>query len=170
MIKLNLIGDCVFSNDPKSYTLEKNNYFGNKEGDKVEYSLVECMYLIELKKAKIYKNLKEISKQEIGKIFSKIDKKFQIKYVVYKDLRNKGYIPKTALKFGAEFRVYEKNKGPGKGHSKWIVFTDSEKTQNSWHEFSAKNRIAHSTAKKLLIALVDDEKSVSYYEVNWIKI
>jgi tRNA-intron endonuclease len=170
MIKLNLIGESVKSNDPKAYTLEKTQHFGTKEGDNVEFSLFEAMYLIEEKKAKIEKNLKEISLEEIEKKFSKIDKKFRTKYAVYKNLRNKGYIPKTALKFGAEFRVYEKGKGPGKGHSKWIVYTDSEKGQNTWHEFAAKNRVAHSTNKKLLLAIVDDEKAVSYYEISWLKL
>lgn len=103
-------------------------------------------------------------------IFSKKDKKFNEKYVVYKDLRKKGYVVKTALKFGGEFRVYEKGKKPGTGHSKWIVFTDSEKNVNSWHEFAAKNRVANSTNKKLLLAIVDDEKDILYYEINWMKI
>lgn len=170
MIKLNLIGNSITSNDPKSYTLEKTNHFGNKIGDRVEFTLFESIYLVETKKAKIQLNSKELTIEEIEKKFSKIDKKFETKYVVYKNLRSKGYIPKTALKFGAEFRVYEKGKGPGKGHSKWIVFTDSEKGSNSWHEFSARNRIANSTGKKLLLAIVDDEKDVSYYEISWIKI
>lgn len=170
MIILNLINNSVTSNDPKSYTLEKTNNFGKKIGDKVEFSLFEAFYLLETKKAKLLQNSKEISIEEIQKKFNKLDKKFETKYSVYKDLRNKGYIPKTALKFGAEFRIYEKGKGPGKGHSKWIVFTDTEKGNNSWNEFSAKNRVANSTGKKLLLAIVDDEKDVSYYEISWIKI
>ena len=108
--------------------------------------------------------------QELEKKFSKSDKKFHEKYSVYRDLRKKGYIVKTALKFGAEFRVYEKSKGPGKGHSKWIVFTDSERNLNSWNDFSAKNRVANSTNKKLLLAIVDDEGDILYYEVNWMKL
>jgi tRNA-intron endonuclease len=37
----------------------------------------------------------------------------------------------------------------------------------TWHDFSAKNRVAHSTNKTLLIAIVDEESDVSYYEVKW---
>ncbi|MBT3691055.1 tRNA-intron lyase, partial [Candidatus Woesearchaeota archaeon] len=50
-----------------------------------------------------------------------------------------------------------------------IVFVDSETGKLTWHEFTAKNRVAHSTKKKLLIAIVDHEGKVSYYEVDWIK-
>jgi len=170
MITINLINNQVKSNDPKAYSLTKSNYFGEKIGEQIEYSLFEAMYLIETKKAKLQFNSKELSLQDTEKKFSKIDKKFGIKYAVYKHLRKQGHIPKTALKFGAEFRVYKKGSGPGKGHSEWIVFTDSEKGSNSWHEFAAKNRVAHSTNKKLLLAIVDDEKDVLFYEVGWKKI
>jgi len=170
MITLQLINETIQSNDPSAYTLQKTNFFGEKENSKVIYSLFEGLFLVETKKAKLSSNNKELSIEEIEKKFSKIDKKFETKYAVYKDLRSKGYIPKTALKFGGEFRVYEKGKGPGKAHAKWIVFTESEKNSNSWHEFTAKNRVAHSTNKKLLLAIVDDEKDVSYFEVNWMKI
>ncbi|HLC22649.1 MAG TPA: hypothetical protein VJJ79_02655 [Candidatus Nanoarchaeia archaeon] len=37
----------------------------------------------------------------------------------------------------------------------------------SWYEFAAKNRVAHSTRKKLLIAIVDDENDVTYYSISW---
>jgi len=37
----------------------------------------------------------------------------------------------------------------------------------TWYEFSAKNRVAHSTRKRLLIAIVDEEGDVTYYEIKW---
>ena len=88
---------------------------------------------------------------------------------MFKDLREKGYVLKTALKFGADFRVYEKGKKLGKAHAKWVVFVEHETKKTSWHEFSAKNRVAHSTKKKLLLAIVDEEEGISYYEVSWSK-
>ena len=94
---------------------------------------------------------------------------FWVKYCVYKDMRNRGYIIKTALKFGADFRVYERGVKPGDDHAKWILYAVSERQQNSWHDFSSKNRVAHSTKKKLLLGVVDDESDVTYYEVKWVK-
>ena len=110
---------------------------------------------------------KKLSEKEILKRFEKIDKKFKTKYFVFKNLREKGYIVKTALKFGAEFRIYKKGEKIGKHHSRWICFPVSENQTMTWQEFSSKNRVAHSTKKNLLIAIVDDEGSVSYYEVSW---
>lgn len=168
MIEIYLIGDSQKSNSPQAYSFEKSNNFGKRNKETIEYSPFETMYLKEIGKARIISNSKEINLKQLEKKFSKKDKKFSTKYAVYKDLRKKGYIVKTALKFGAEFRVYEKEKT--KSHAKWIVFTDSEKNVNSWHDFAAKNRVANSTNKKLLLAIVDDEKDILYYEINWLKI
>ena len=168
-IQAQLIGNSVESNSKKAYSLSKQNSFGEHIGEKIKYMLQEAVYLVEKKKMEIYKGNKILTESDLIKKFTKIDKKFQIKYAVYKDLRSKGYIVKTALKFGAEFRVYEKGKKPGKTHAKWIVFTDSENNKLSWNEFSAKNRVAHSTNKNILLAIVDEEEQISYYEIKWLK-
>lgn len=168
-IQSQLIGNSLTSNSKKAYTNSKVNFFGEKTGEKISYSLFEGMYLLEIQKMSIYYNNKELSQEEAMKKFSKIDKKFIEKYSVYKDLRKKGYIVKSALKFGAEFSVYDKGKKPGKSHSKWIVFTESNNSKSNWHEFSSKNRVAHSTNKNLLIAIIDEEQKPIYYEISWKK-
>ena len=100
---------------------------------------------------------------------SNYDKNFLIKYAVFKDIRDRGYIIKTALKFGADFRVYERGIKPGKGHAKWVLYPVSESDDFTWHDFSAKNRVAHSTKKKLLVGVVDNEMDVTYYEIGWVR-
>ena len=84
-------------------------------------------------------------------------------------MRNRGYIVKTALKFGADLRIYERGVKPGEEHAKWILYPVYESNGLTWQEFAAKNRVAHSTRKKLLIGIVDDENDVTYYEIEWKK-
>ncbi|MDP3918703.1 MAG: tRNA-intron lyase, partial [Nanoarchaeota archaeon] len=74
---------------------------------------------------------------------------------------------KTALKFGADFRVYDRGIKPGEEHAKWVMYPIPETSTCSWYEFAAKNRVAHSTRKRLLIAIVDEEGDVTYYEIKW---
>lgn len=168
-IQAYIIGQSIFSNDSLAYSLYKKSSFGEPSEQKIQYTLSETLYLVEMKKIEVsYKN-KKLTYEELIKKFQKIDKKIQTKYAAFKDLRKKGYVVKTALKFGAEFRVYDKGIKPGKKHAKWIVFTDHESNKISWHEFSAKNRIAHSTKKKLLLAILDEEGDITYYECSWIK-
>ena len=169
-IQAHLIGEVISSNSSEANSLYQKSSFGEPRSGKIQYTLSEALYLIEKSKLEIFNSQGgKIPEKEIIKKFQRIDKKFQIKYSVFRDLREKGYIVKTALKFGADFRVYEKGEKPGEKHAKWIVFVDYESRKISWNEFSARNRVAHSTKKNLLLAIVDEEGDVTYYEVSWIR-
>jgi tRNA-intron endonuclease len=168
-IQAHIIGEIISSNTPEAHSLYKKSCFGEPVEEKIKYSLSEALFLVEKGKMDIYSRNKKIPKKELMSKFRRIDKKIQIKYPVFKNLRERGYIVKTALKFGAEFRVYDKGSRPGKKHAKWIVFVDYESRRLTWHEFSAKNRVAHSTKKNLLLAIVDEENDITYYEVKWVR-
>lgn len=138
------------------------------ESGKVELSLLEALYLLERERLLIKSESgKSLSLELYVKKARKVEPNFWIRYVVFRDMRNRGYIIKTALKFGADFRVYDRGVKPGEDHAKWIVFPVHEASVFTWHEFSAKNRVAHSTKKRLLLAIVDDENDVTYYQVSW---
>lgn len=169
MIKSQLIGNLVYSNSKEAYTLIKKSYFGERKDEKVQYNLLEAFYLVKKNKMEIIQKNKIISKEELIKKFEKLDKNFMMKYLVFEDLRNKGNIVKTALKFGTDFRVYEKGKNPVTEHAKWVVSVQKSNFKINWNEFSSKNRVAHSTKKNLLIAIVDEEGGILYYEIKWMK-
>lgn len=169
-ITANLLGNKIESNSSLAFSLYEKSKFGEKQGSKITYSVYEAAYLVEAGKIDIFFGKKNISERELVAKFSKIDKNFSLRYEVYKDLRKKGLIPKAALKYGTDFRVYENTSTINEQHAKWLLICFSENSKLSWNEFTAKNRIAHSTNKKLLIAIVDSEQEVSYYESNWLKL
>lgn len=169
MISMRNIGDKIISNEQAAFSLCDKSSFGEKKDGKVEYSPIEALFLVQEKKASLIQGKTSLSFEKLVKNAKKADKKIETKLAVYSDMRKKGYIVKSALKFGAEFRVYDKGIKPGIDHAKWILYTVRENELLNWHDFAAKNRVAHSTKKNLLIAIVDDESDVSYYEVSWLK-
>ena len=168
-IQAHLIGQIVSSNSEEAYSLNKKSSFGEPVNDKIQYSLSETLFLFEKGKLEVISKNKKIPKKDLLVKLRRIDKKISLKYLVFKDLRQRGYILKTALKFGADFRVYGKGEKPGKNHAKWILFTEHESNKLAMHEFSSKNRVAHSTKKNLLLAIIDEEGKITYYEVRWIR-
>jgi len=169
-IKAVLVGDKISSNTEEAFKLLSSQRFGEKIDEKIFYSLSEALYLVESGKMDIFDfQNKKIGEKKIFSKFQRIDRKFRTKYFIFRDLRKRGLIVKTGLKFGAEFRVYQKGASIGKEHAKWILFPVDEHSSFTWHDFSAKNRVAHSTKKALLLGIVDEEGDVSYYEVQWIK-
>jgi len=149
--------------------LYNQSRFGNLSPEgKVQLSLIEGLYLLEKKKIEVLGNRNSpVGFENFIKKARRFEPNFWIRYCVYKDMRNRGYIVKTALKFGADFRVYDRGVKPGEDHAKWILYPVHEGNEFSWYEFAAKNRVAHSTRKRLLIGIVDEECDVTYYEIAW---
>lgn len=143
--------------------------FGELKEGKVQYSLVEALFLLEKGKMEIKDGKKKLKAQDFIKRAREFEPKFWIRYCVFRDMRQRGYIVKTALKFGADFRIYDRGVKPGEDHAKWIVYPVHETENMTMHEFAAKNRVAHSTKKRLLLAIVDEENECIFYEIKWIR-
>lgn len=168
-IKAIFDGESVSSNTKEAMTLHAQSRFGELKSGKIIYSMFEALYLLEKGRMDVYSSKKKIKFDKLIEEARKKDKNIRTKYVVFRDMRARGFIVKTALKFGADFRVYDRGIKPGDDHARWILYPISETSSLTWHDFSAKNRVAHSTKKNLLIGIVDEEEDCTYYEIRWIK-
>jgi tRNA-intron endonuclease len=167
-----LIKDIVCTeNSPAARELFEKSHFGAPLADgRIQLSLLEAVYLAEKKRLAVLDSRKKpIPLEQLMKKASRREHDFWTRYAVFRDFRNRGYIVKTALKFGAEFRIYDRGVKPGEEHAKWVVFPVRESEKLTWQDFAAKNRVAHSTKKRLLLAIVDDEGDVSYWESRWLR-
>ncbi len=147
--------------------------------ERLELDLIEATYLLQKGKLKIYvlENNKKrmISISEMLRIGEKKVNQFHAQYVVYSDLRDKGYLVKTGYKFGAHFRVYEKGvkikRGPKAPfeHTKFVVHAVPEEAAFSLPEMSRAVRLAHNIRATFVWAVVDKENDVTYYEIKRLK-
>jgi len=166
-----LIGSSVMaeSDEVTRDLYDKSRYGEPTTKKQFQYMLIESLFLLERGKFIIKKGNKELDFLSFIKYAQQKEPNFWIRYSVFRDLRRRGYIVKTALKFGADFRVYDRGVKPGEDHAKWVIFPVSEAEVFSWYEFSAKNRVAHSTRKRLLIGIVDAESDVTFMEIKWLR-
>ncbi len=169
MITAHFTHNTIISNTQEALALYEKSRWGEKKRGLVEYSLIEALSLVQDNKMQILSNSKPLTETNLLKKARKLDKRISIKLPVFQDLRKRGYIVKTALKFGAEFRVYDKGIKPGQDHAAWLLFPVKENEVLTWYDFAAKNRVATSTKKKLLLGIVDDESDVTYYQVEWFR-
>jgi len=171
-IKSELAGDNVLTevSDAARELYNQSRYGTLLDNGKVQLSLIEALYLMEKGTIEIYRSKnRRFDADSFLKKAKNLELNFRVRYSVFKDIRNRGYIIKTALKFGADFRVYDRGVKPGEDHAKWIVYPVYESSTLTWYEFAAKNRVAHSTRKRLLLGVVDDEGDVSYWECRWLR-
>jgi len=152
-----LVGDKTVLESTKLYT--KN--FGTVDAGKLILSSEETLFLIEKNKidigASFTNTLNKLSRKQ---------RNLPERFSVYRDMRLKGYVLKSGLKFGCDFRVYENKKE----HSKWLLFVTKDSAKLQWKNFSSMARVANSTKKNVLVAIVDSENSPTYFEIAWKKI
>ncbi len=161
--------EAIIYDERLANSLHSKGFIGNLIKGRLELSSLEAFYLFSKDKLRLVKNGKELSEEELINHFSKKDKRFLIKSRVYSDLRNSGYVVKTALKYGFDFRVYDKGVKPGEEHAKWLVYCVSQDESLKIIDYSKLARICHSVKKKMLIAVIDSEKDVTYWESAWTK-
>ena len=160
----------VVHDEQHANSIFNKGWFGALADKKLTLSLVEALFLIEKGDLIIIdKGKKPINVKNFIKKAEKADHRFYTRYAVYSDIRKRGYITKTALKYGADFRVYERGAKPGEEHAKWVLYAVRESEKFNWRGFASMMRVAHSVRKTLLIGIVDDEGDVTYYTVNWIR-
>ena len=177
VFKAKIVEDRVMISDVgNARQLFDNGWYGDLLEDRLELALVEAMLLMERGKIEIAKTKKKkMSSKEFYDHCLKIDPRFHVRYVVYKDLRERGLPVRTGFKFGCDFRVYERGvmpikKGPKAPHehTKWIVFCVSEDYNCSFQELSRAVRLAHNIRANMLWAVIDNENDVTFYSVTYI--
>jgi len=140
--------------------------FGELVERKLILSLNEAIYLVEKKKINVKKGRKVLSAAELLKIGESDNKRFYSKYLVFKDLRNKGYVVRTGYKFGFDLRVYPKGKKPGEAHTQWVIVVCRQDDTFSMPEISRMVRLSGNINTVLIQAVVDSEDSINYYEIR----
>lgn len=162
-----LLNDRVIVKDENAHNLYNKRYYGNLTDSGLELSFIEALFLLTKNKIEIYDDDKLITKEDLTDIIRQ--KHIFSHYLVYKDLRIRGYIIKTGFKYGSDFRIYERGHAPGDGHSNFLVKILSEEQEIKVRDFSSYVRVAHGVRKTLLLAVVDDEYDITYYDIEWSK-
>ncbi len=146
-------------------SLHEKSLFGKIEEDTLILSLMEACYLLENGRLDIYEDDIECTTGYIIDILK--EKGIYGKYIVYRDLKDRGFVIKTGFKYGSEFRLYNRGGGPGKSHSDYLVKVIFENYEINSLDFASYIRVAHGVNKKFLLAIVDDDFDITYYNIEW---
>ncbi|MFX1474274.1 MAG: tRNA-intron lyase [Promethearchaeota archaeon] len=133
-----------------------------------QLSFFEALYLFNKGLLRVYlKDLSEsLTKKELVEIAESHHVNFSQKYQVYEDLRNRGFIVRPGLKFGADFAVYKQ--GPGIDHSLFIIQVVANSDEISAIEVVRAGRLATSVRKRFVLATPRKGKT-QYFVFSWMK-
>jgi tRNA-intron endonuclease len=173
-----LVGDrAIVWNPTDGMYLYENGYFGQPVGirkpkssifDKpLELSLLESAYLTHEKILQVIDSSDGhiLSLDEIISLGFERSEDFKDQFLVYAQLRERGYIVRPGLKFGTDFAVYEK--GPGLDHAPFLVHVIPQKKGVVPLDIVRAGRLATSVRKRFIIATVKDNGEIAHYSFVW---
>jgi len=98
--------------------------------------------------------------------FSQFDDRLWQKYIIYMDLRKRGYIVRAGYGEGIDFRVYKRGADFEKDSAKFLIYPVFEGYPIDLKELDKMSRVAMSSRKDLIVATVDRLSKPIYYSVN----
>jgi len=166
-----LDGDKVICTNKKVQDAIASKNFGERYDNYTVLDVYEALYLVDVRNMTIMYKGEELSKNDvIQKILEGTNQKYLLhKYQVYKEIREKGYVIKTGLKFGFDFRVYPKDKTIDEAHTEFVVSIVPQDTMLTNEDISRSVRMALGLHAKAVFAIIDNELETTYYTADRFK-
>ena len=138
--------------------LYEQSGYGRPGGDGLSLVPVEALYLV-------HRGRLELPGETFESLLAEFsaDPHFLRSYLVYRDLRERGYVVQTGPH---DFRVFRRGQRPGSGQSQYMVRVLSERDPIEFDRLIAEATSTAQMRKSHLLAVVDDEDELTYYEVK----
>jgi len=144
--------------------LEQKGY-GDMVKDKLFLKSFESLYLLYTGKLALFRGKKNIGFDLFLQICKKQDESILTKFLVYRDLRTRGYTVKDGFGFGSDFRVYAKGDFGEKG-AKFLVFGLNEGKQEKIGKLQKKVEEITKMGKEPIIAVIQRQGEIIYYKIS----
>ncbi len=153
----------------------KSSYIGtieqsNHDQEILVLNAVEVLLLCERKRVLLWydndKNKTLYDFESLLTYFIQFDERLWHKYIIYMDLRKRGYIVRTGYGEGIDFRVYNRGADFENDTAKFLIYPVFEGQPIELRDLDKMSRVAMSSRKDLIVATVDRLSKPIYYSVK----
>jgi len=139
--------------------------FGDLKAHNLHFAPYEAFYLLEKQKIKVFdrKSERELELRDLVRRFSVGKPAIWIKYLVYRDLRDRGYIVRESTR-EFDFDIY------GKGPMRRLISIVYEGGEASLRKLGRLLRYSDREKKELILAVVDRRTDIVYYTLGSLKV
>jgi tRNA-intron endonuclease len=158
--------DTVVSDQSEIDALSSRGY-GKVENAQLKLSPHETLFLLDrgLLDVRTKKVKKNLGFQEVLQRFRASDENVWVKYLIYRDLRSRGYVVRDGFGLGVDFRLYERGEY-GKDVAEYIIYGIQEGKPVPMGELVSAVKHAQSSKKKLVLAVLNRRGEVVYYSLS----
>jgi tRNA-intron endonuclease len=147
--------------------------YGTKQNDgTLTLSPVETMFLLE-------RNKIELFDEKTGALLGLYDYLQRVhgqnaelwtNYLIYRDLRSRGYTVKEGLSEEIPFRIYPRGSEIGKDTAKYLIYIVKEGVPIELTYLDKASTTAKGVGKKLILAVLNRQGEPTYYQVSQVSI
>jgi tRNA-intron endonuclease, archaea type len=158
-------GRVVVEDASRFQELEQAGY-GEREGKKYALKDYEALYLLNAGKLSLSDEVgKEVSFNALAEMAQGEASEAWTRFLIYRDLRTRGYVVKEGFGFGTDLRVYERGEFPKKA-AKYVVFALDEGIETDVEDLRISVKEITKMGKEAIIAVLERRGEVIYYKVS----
>ncbi len=136
------------------------------ENDKILLTFYEGLYLKDKGFLEILNDKGDnVDFKEVLQCYESVDENAWAKYLIYRDLRGRGYVVREGFGLGVDFRVYEKGEY-GKGSAKYLILSMQEGKPLALEDLINAMMQSQSLKKELILAVMNRRGEIVYYSVS----
>ncbi|MBT4510437.1 MAG: tRNA-intron lyase [Thaumarchaeota archaeon] len=151
--------------NPKMQNILNERGFGESQNDTLILNSFETLYLLYNNKLELKKVNKNIVFDELIQKYIQKNDDILTRFLLYRDLRTKGYVVKDGFGFDSDFRVYEKGTY-GQKDAKFLIFAFNEGTQQKIGKLYKNIHEITQMGKEPIIAVIERRGEIIYYKIN----
>jgi tRNA-intron endonuclease len=140
--------------------------YGTAENDVFTLAFYEALYLLDKELLEV-KDEKEnaVDFQGLLQRYEKTNENAWVNYLVYRDLRSRGYVVREGFGAGTDFRMYERG-AYGKDTASYLVLSTQEGKPLPIDDLAKALRHCQSQKKELILAVMNRRGEIVYYSVS----
>jgi tRNA-intron endonuclease len=141
---------------------------GYGTADKGAFTLAfyEALYLLDKEMLEVEDEKGEAADfQAVLGCYEKADQNAWVNYLVYRDLRSRGYVVREGFGAGIDFRLYERG-AYGKDTAPYLILSTQEGKPVPIEDLTGALQRSQSQKKELILAVMNRRGEVVYYSVS----
>ena len=161
-----LAGKGVIITEKSSVDALTQRGYGTEENKVFTITFYEALYLLDKDMLEVNdENGDALDFQSLLQCYEKADEDAWVNYLVYRDLRSRGYIAREGFGIGIAFRVYERG-AYKKETAKYLVMSTQEGAPVPIDQFINAMLQCQSQKKELVLAVMNRRGEIVYYSVS----
>ena len=140
--------------------------YGTKENNVFALALYEALYLMDKELLEVKdENGEAVDFQRILRCYGTVNENAWVNYLVYRDLRSRGYVVREGFGRGTDFRIYERG-AYGKDSAHFLILGIQEGKPLPMEDLVHAMQQCQRQKKELILAVMNRRGEVVHYTVS----